>query len=758
MKRLVSMIAMLACPFIYSQDVTQDFEASNASLKDFLQTVEEKFDVSYSYVDSIISDRSVSIIAGRYSIDEVHAQISKQTTLAISKIDDRYFAVHIQEKPASSVVLDQVEVTQFLSQGIRKIDNSIVILPQRVRELPGITDADILFSLQQLPGVKSPNETASGLHIRGGTPDQNLILWNGIRIYHPGHLFGMISPFNSNLKQSVRYFNKGTDAKFGERVSGTIDIHTSEEVPNETSFSAGINGINADANVSFPIVDQKLGVEFAARKSLTEFVQTPTFNSLADKVFQNTSFRDFNSSNAFGFNDFSLKLISNVGDSNVISATGILVDNNLDFLIREQSGRTNYDMDILNFGYSFSWTKTYSPKFSHDLRAGYSEYDFNYFKTRSVESSLERFTKLNRIVDSAVELGFKFHFSEIFTLNFGYQLLGNDVSHSFTTATPGFEITLDQQNSYNVTNAAFAMANFKWHDWTVAAGLRYNTYSIAAMESLEPRLFVKRRINDEISFEATYEQKSQVMSQIRETVANDLSLENYVWVLSDDGQPIQRAQQISIGGNYRTKSWLVDVDGYFKTITGTSSLSFGFMHQFDSSLNHGEGFVKGFDILIQKTAPTWRAWFTYTFQESQNRYDDLNDHQYFPISADIRHSFTLSAHKTWKKFSLSAGWFWHTGRPFSSLDENNMIAGFNDKRLKPYHRLDISAFYEFRKDTSWSGKIGLSALNVYNEKSIISKEYQRSYATINDVVESTYTVQNYRMLGFTPNLFVRIEL
>jgi outer membrane receptor for ferrienterochelin and colicin len=129
----------------------------------------------------------------------------------------------------------------------------------------------------------------------------------------------------------------------------------------------------------------------------------------------------------------------------------------------------------------------------------------------------------------------------------------------------------------------------------------------------------------------------------------------------------------------------------------------------------------------------------------------------FPISSDITHALTLSFHKEWNRFSASAGWFWHTGKPYSTLDDDNQISAFNDKRLPEYHRLDVSAAYDFKENKTWSGKAGISILNVYNRHSIISREYERQATGIGELFDADYSVRDYGSLGFTPNLFVRIR-
>ncbi|HEX8270510.1 MAG TPA: TonB-dependent receptor [Flavobacterium sp.] len=759
--KLSVVVFMMMVQLSWSQAEQHRFSLSELKLEKFLNKIEQKFDIKYSYADSIVFPQEINLPAGNYTLLQLHEEIERQTDLKVVQVNSRYYSVCPKlEEPIKTEHLDETLVAGFISKGISKSDQKIIISPQEVEELPGVTDADIMLSLQQLLGVKSPNETATGLHVRGGTSDQNLILWDGIRMYHPGHLFGMISGFNPNIKQTVHFYNKAADPKFGERISSMIDIRTTDEIPSQLKVDAGLNALDADVYVRVPIVKGKVGLQLAGRKSLTEWFRTPTFNSLADKVFQNTDLTDFDDENRFGFHDYSAKLNYALNNRNSFSVTAIAIDNHLDFeSIGIKPQPKTQKMDIRNFGSSLNWNHHYNTKLSHKILLHYSAYTFDYEKTQQypIEGS-DTFTKRNRITDSGAELSFNYEWTNHFKADFGYQLSGNDISHSYVNESPGIVVELDQKHLFNLTHVGYSNIKYVIDNWKFNGGFRYNYYVHLNKYSFEPRIFIERNVLKDFVWQLTYERKSQIASQVRESVANDLSLENYVWVLSGDGEyPIQKAHQYSSGFIYKTKPFVVDVDLYYKTMSGITSMTFGFLHQYDSSLHFGQGFTKGIDVLVQKNAPTWRAWITYTYQDSQNKYEGLNDNRYFPINSDTRHSLSLSYYKKWGNYSLSTGWFLHSGRPYSELNGSSEISSFNDRRLPTYHRLNISATYQFQQGDSWKGKVGFSLFNVYGKRTPISKEYERQYSDIEDIIGSGYIVQDYYSLGFTPNVFCRIR-
>ncbi|WP_412465163.1 TonB-dependent receptor plug domain-containing protein [Flavobacterium mekongense] len=737
----------------------ESFYYNNTKLPHVLSDLEKAFAVKYSYIDSLLVARSISLPQKQYSLAEVHAEMEHQALVKVIKINERFYSVALTEK-AEIIPLKEVIVEEFLAKGIRKTSQNFIISPQKVQTLPGITDADILQSLQQLPGVKSPNETATGLYIRGGTADQNLILMDGIRLYHPGHLFGMISSINPNVEQTVNYYNKALSPKYGERVSGVIDMQTTDKISNTVKANAGINALNIDAYTQIPLVKNKLGLQLSGRKSLTEWWQSPAFSQLETKVFQNTNFKDFNQNNQFRFHDYSAKINFKPNENTAVSFSGLVIKNDLDYQnVIETDSINNQRMTLENYGFSLNWSQKYSPRFTQKMTVYYSLYSFDYLKKTVYQSNrFEAFKKLNRVVDSGAEINFNSQLTNQAVLEFGYQVLGNDISHLFNSYNQDLGVVLDLKHLYNVTHAGFVQYKQNIGRWNFQPGLRYNFYSQVKVSSFEPRFLMQKNLSESFIWQASYERRSQVLSQVREEAANDLSLENYVWVLSDNSDyPIQKANQYSSGIIFKKHNWLLDVEAYYKNINGITSYTLGFLGQNDNNIHRGKGFTKGVDVLLQKSAATWRAWVTYTYQDSQNQFQSLNNSDYFASNADIKHHFTAAFNQKWNRFLFTAGWFWHSGKPYSTINETGDIISYNAKRLPDYHRLDVSAVYQFQTAKGNHFKIGVSVYNLYNRHSLLSKELERQYASLSDFSNPRYEGREFYTLGIMPNVFFRLS-
>jgi len=722
--------------------------------------IEVKFDIKFSYVEKLPTNYKISIPKKKYFLSEIVALLQNQSNLQIIKIDNRFYSI-IQKKQETIPeinYLDEIIVEGFLASGINKTSEKYTIYPQKVVTLPGVTDADVLLSLQHLPGVKSPNETASGLHVRGGTSDQNLVLWDGIRLYHPGHLFGMISGINPAISQSVNFYNKAVNPKFGERVSSIIDIKSSDRISEKLQVNVGLNGLNADIDFKSPLIKDKLGIQIAARKSLTEWFQSTTFRQLEDKVFQNTVFNNFDNQNKFNFQDYSAKINFKPLKNSVFSFSGIYIDNSLNYNNQLNNFISeNQEMNISNYGFSFNWTQKYSSKLSHDLLIFYSVYDFDYLKRQQFSSlEFEAYKKLNRVVDSGLEANFKYVFSPKLDLDFGYQLLGNDVSHLFNTFNQDLGVVLSFKQALNVSHIGYAFFKYKFDSWQINSGFRYTDFK-NNIDVFEPRLLVQKFISDDLIWQTSYEKRSQILSQIRENTINDLSLENYVWAVSDgENYPIQIASQFATGFIYKKKDWLFDVDFYHKKIDGVTASLFEFTNQNVSTIFPGQGYTNGLDVLIQKKQRSWIAWMTYTYQDSKNSYEGLNNNEYFQINSNTKHALSISFNKKWNDFSLTSGWFIHSGKPFSLINDTTEEISFNSETLSAYHRMDLSGYYEFNKLKEATIKVGFSIYNVYNNRNIISKEFERKYNNFSDITSEKYVIQNYYSLGITPNIFVRV--
>ncbi|MFD2916001.1 TonB-dependent receptor domain-containing protein [Psychroserpens luteus] len=756
---------LLILPFLaFSQEEAKFFIFfNNTNLDDAFEKIENVYDVRFSYQNDGITGLKITLKNKERTLIQLLEELKNETRLDFEVIANRYIIVNKFKNEVTLHQLDKVIVNSYLTKGISKNRNtSYQINPASLGILPGLTEPDVLESIQMLPGVVSPNETASGFLVRGGKMDQNRIIWDGINMYHKGHLFGMISPFNPNATKKVTFINKGSNPRYGERVSSVISMTTTSKIDNEFKAQLGFNGISGDAYIEAPIIKDKLAVQASVRSSYTNTYQSFTFDKLADKVFENTKIRrGDNPNNSFDFLDYNIKLNYKPNANNNIFASIISIDNTLDYALdnAETNETFNDRMSIKNTGYGLGWTTIWNTNLKQHTSAYFSEYKLNYnFITSENDTQTSDFEKRNIIFDSGISTEFNLEINENNSSTFGYQYVLKDVAYAFLNTT-NLQFILDEDKTVVQTHSFYGnyvYNNLKLFD--VEVGARATYFEELEAFRIEPRLLVYKNVFKNVKLQISAEIKNQIISEIDETVISDLSLENRVWRLANgDEFPIINGKQISAGFIYTNNGWTVDIDNYYKTLDHITALSLGFLNPENSNFNMGEQNIYGIDLFLRKRFNGFNTWLSYSFNNSKSKYDTLNDDNYFRSTSNVRHAFLTSLSYKISDFQVALGWRWQTGKPYTEstvgddgLEFNN---GINTKRLPDYHRLDFSSTYKFKfsKDSKLRAKVGLSIRNVYNKTNFISREYRGN----NDFDNEIETIDKFS-IGFTPNMMFRL--
>lgn len=764
-KNLVYFLLFLPLVVAFSQEeATFSVEFNELLVSESLGSIEELYEVRFSYLDQVLKDKKISLKKADRTLDQVLYEISLLTSLSFQKIDERYIIVNESKITEKNIqLLDDVLITGYLTKGIQKnIDATFTISPEKLEILPGLIEADILESIQLLPGVISPNETATGFTVRGGAMDQNRVIWDGVNIYHKGHLFGMISAFNPNSTRKVIFHNQGTHSRFGERASSVIDISSINQVSNSFKAGLGVNGINADAYVELPIIKDKLSIQASLRRSYTELYQSITFNNIADKVFQDTKIKNIqNTNNNFFFIDYNIKLNYQLNDANSFYASTIFIANDLDYLVEDTDLGISYNdvLDIKNDGYSFGWNKIWNPTISQHTKVFLSRYRLAYtYIISENEGQMSNFEKKNEIYDSGVSTEVILNTKKNNNLTLGYQYVLKDVSYLFKENS-GSPIILDTDKTIIKTHALYVQYYYKNPKlFDISMGLRANYYQELDALRLEPRILIYKDIFKNLKIQLSGEIKNQIISEIDETVLSDLSLENQLWRLADgETFPIINSRQLSAGFIYEAMGWSIDIAGYYKSIHGKTALSLGFLNPDDSSFHTGEQTVLGLDFYAKKDVNFFKTWISYSFNNVISNFDGINNNEPFTSSTNVRHSFTSAVAYKLKQFQLALAWNWRTGKPYTEAyiapGTQYYYVGINTGELPDYHRLDFSSTYDFNfsKKSNIKGKVGFSIRNIYNQNNLLSRDYIGN----NSVDDPIIVVDKYS-LGFTPNFLFRV--
>ncbi len=660
--------------------------------------------------------------------------------------------------------LSEVILNDYLVKGInKKSDGSIIIDYNDFGIIPGLIEPDLLQTIQALPGVLSVEETVSDINVRGGTNDQNLILWDGVKMYQSGHFFGLISAFNPYLTKNVQLVKNGSSASYGDGVSSVIAMNTTNQINKKLDASIGVNMISIDGYIDTPL-GEKSSIQVSARKSISEVVETPTYNQFFDKVFQdsevtNTIQNISNTDQEFSFYDISLRWLYQLGPKDLLKVNLITMRNDLVFeenalidqinISRESSAKQN------NSAGSISYQRNWNNMFRSEVLIYGTNYDLQTINFDIIND--QRLLQENEVLESGVKINTLLKLNTNFNLRSGYQFNETGISNLRDVNNPTF---LDFTKEVIRTNSIFSEVEFKSKNSNTHFnfGLRLNHFDKFNTYLLEPRISINHRFNNHFTIEALGELKSQVTSQIIESQNDFLGVENRKWVLANnDSIPTIKSQQISLGISFNHNNWLVSADAYYKNVDGIITQSQGFQNQLEFERSHGSYTVKGIDFLINKRFKNFGTWFSYSYAENDYTFNTLSERD-FPNNIDIRHNVNLALTYTKKNFKFSTGINWHSGKPTTGPDMGNEIANDgtinylhpNSDTLEDYFRWDTSATYNFKLSNKIAGMVGASIWNILSQENIVNNYYRTN--SDNTIEE----VQQFG-LGFTPNLVFRIN-
>ncbi|WP_437398050.1 TonB-dependent receptor [Flagellimonas lutimaris] len=669
--------------------------------------------------------------------------------------------------------LDEVFVYKYLTSGIiKEKDASITLNTAEFGILPGLIEPDILQTVQALPGIKSIDETVSDINVRGGTNDQNLILWNGIKMYQSGHFFGLISAFNPYQTDKVTIYKNGTPANFGDGVSSVIQMETGNTIPDTFKGGGGFNLISGDVYAEAPITN-KLGIQFSARRSATDFLKTPTYKQFINRAFQdseitlqnnNTVDDEFIRNEDFFFYDFSGKILYDLNKNHKIRLSAIRIKNNLKFEETNVSAdETNISLlkqDNISVGGQIQ--SKWSGRFSTHLNVYYSRYNLD--AQNIFANQVQQLFQNNQVTENALKFDTNYILTDEFSWNNGYQYIETGIKNFTEINQPDFFSKVIEVARIHAPYTEFGYSSFE-NKFIGKIGARFNFIeNLDTFKKLliEPRINLNFKLANYLRAEVLGEFKSQTTNQIIDLEQNFLGIEKRRWILSNDNTlPVTKSKQGSFGINYEKNNFYVGIEGFYKNVGGISTSTQGFQNQYQFSGEIGSYDVQGIELLINKKGDNYSTWLSYAYNKNDYTFDSIVP-QSFPNNLDIRHTVTFASTYTYKDLKLSIGLNYRTGKPFTEPVEGDegLDQGYypprinyqppNSSRLPEYFRADASAIYNFQISRTIRANAGLSILNFTDRKNTLNKYYR---VNENDEIE---TIENFS-LGITPNVSFRVS-
>ncbi len=760
--------------FLFFLFTSQSLKAQNVNKKSplsvVIDTLETRYNITFTYADATIKDKKSVIPSPSLSFNEVVNFLNKNTNLYFKVLSNNQIIIQNKKNRVNPVrieYLDEVLVTNYLTKGISlKNDGTVIIKPNEFGILPGLIEPDILQTIQALPGVTSIDETVSNLNIRGGTHDQNLILWDGIKMYQSGHFFGMISAFNPYLTNEVLVTKNGTSAQFGDGVSSTIDMRLDNNQNENLSAGMGFNLIHADGFAKIPL-NNKLELQVSARRSVTDLIETPTYNQYFERIFQDTDVTNnqteinntVTTNEAFYFYDIGSKLLYDISKKDKLRFSFLTINNNLDYLeeanINDIPEALSSGISQFNLAGSVEYQRSWNDTFSSSLQIYASNYDLKATNFDIIND--QRLIQENEVLDTGIKFNTNYIFNNNLNWSNGYQFFEVGISNLQDVNNPVFRSFVKEvirsHSAYSEINytSPYLYTNLK-------AGVRGNYFQKFDGFLIEPRISFSQRFLNYLRFEVLGEFKSQTTSQIIDLQNDFLGIEKRRWVLANnDNIPIIKSKQASAGLHFKKNNLLISAEVYLKDVEGITTRSQGFQNQYQFVNAIGNYQVKGVDFLINKQFNNASTWLSYSYSKNDYKFNALNNGNSFSNNVDLRHTLTFAGTYTLNNFKFALGVNWHTGKPTTETQKDNEIIDGNinyslpnNNNLDDYFRIDFSTTYNFELGRDTKAKIGLSIWNLLNKKNTLN-----TYYTIND--DDTINKPENQSLGITPNVSFRVE-
>lgn len=611
----------------------------------------------------------------------------------------------------------------------------------RIKTLPVLFgEVDILKTLQLLPGVQSAGEGNSGFYVRGGGPDQNLVLLDDAVVYNTGHLFGFFSVFNGDAIKDVTLIKGGAPANYGGRLSSVVDVSMKEGNLKEYHAEGGIGLIASRLTLEGPIKKERGSFMISGRRTYIDVLARPFSERL-----QNTGYY---------FYDANLKANYKLGDKDRLYLSGYTgVDK---FKFQNSRGTFKADIPWGNNTATLRWNHQFSDRLFANTTLVYNDYNFaSNFSQNNFSVKLA-----SGIRDYNAKTDFDYYSPTNHHLKMGavytnHTFIPNQISGTVDT------ITLEPENAY-IKHAheagAYILDEWEPTDWLkINAGIRYSWFGqtgpytafkfdgagnitdstkygkgdiVKTYGGWEPRLNLRFALNDASSIKTSISQTYQYLHLVTN---NGSTLPTDIWAPSTYLIRPQKAHQFSAGyfRNFLDDQLEASVEVYYKDMYNQLQYREGYTPNTirDPELDYvmGRGTAYGAEFFVNKTKGKFTGWLGYTLAWTYQTFEKLNNGERFPLKYDRRHDISVvGTYKFSNKWTFSSVFVFGSGNAITlptayyTIDGQlvQLFSKVNAYRIPSYHRLDLSATYtpQPKKKRRWEGSWAFSVYNAYNRK------------------------------------------
>lgn len=703
---------------------------------------------------------SITLPEGKYSLQVSYIGFNTQ----LKTVDlNQNIRLDIEMDMESTQLAEVVISSEAANANVSNIEMSVNRLDiSTIQKMPTLLgEVEVLRSLLLLPGVSTVGEGASGFNVRGGSIDQNLVLLDEAPVYNSSHLFGFFSVFNPDAVKDVKLYKGGIPSRYGGRLSSILDVRMKEGNNKKLALQGGIGAIFSRFSIEAPIANDKASFIIAGRRSYIDILAQPFLNENLD-------------GSKLNFYDLTLKSNWTVNEKNRIFLSGYL-------------GR-----DVFGFGddagfnwgnatTTLRWNHLFSDKLFANVTAYYSNYDY---MINFGSDATNKFDWDARIKNYSIKPEFNLFLTPKNQIRFGGQSIlynfepGNAVGVSEGEVTDltipekfAFEHALFIENEQELStklsvNYGLRFSLFSYigegtaYEFGVAApGLRrpvtgateYDQWeNIKTHTNLEPRLSLKYQMTEDKSLKLSYNRMTQYIHLISNTAA---STPVDIWTPSTNNIKPQLADQVAIGyfQNFDDNKYEFSAETFYKKMSHLVDYIDGadiLLNEFlEGDLLEGQGRAYGLELMMKKNKGKLNGWVSYTLSRSERQVEGINNDEWYASRFDQTHNLSITSfYDLNKRWSFSANFALISGTPTTlpttRIQQQGYIipinnnAARNNVRIPMYHRLDVSATLQGKKNSQrrWQGEWVFSIYNVYAKRNPFSIFTRQGEASLTEAV------------------------
>lgn len=658
-------------------------------------------------------------------------------------------ALNIQLEEATEQ-LEEVTVTVDNQKTESKVTqmSTIKINPSIVQDIPALLgERDVMKTLQLLPGIQGGTEGSAGFFVRGGSPDQNLIILDDAVVYNSNHLFGFFSIFNGDAIKSLEAFKGGFPARFGGRLSSVIKIDMKDGSKEKLSGKVNIGLISSSFLLEGPINKGKTSFIVNARRTYADALVRP---------FQNISETGIT---GYHFGDLNFKIHHIFSQKDKLYWSNYLGEDKFKYDFRDEFSDERARLAWGNITSTLRWNHQFNGKLFSNTSLIFSNYQFRIRdelieQFNDTETQGYSFRVSSGINDLTFKTDFDYYPNNRHTLRMGAMLTGHNFTPQRVLIRDDFSRAEDVDTTQEL-NSVEAAAYLE-DDWRLTDKLRISTgirisyfkYRNTSYTQPEPRLALAYNLKQDMSLKASYSQMNQYIHLLS---SSGIGLPTDLWVSSTDQVKPQSSQQFALGlaKDFLNNGYSLTLEGYYKTMDNViayrEGASFFNINDYDSArtvdwqenITSGRGWAYGTEILFRKQKGNLTGWLGYTLSWSERQFDELNQGRKFFDRYDRRHDVSLvGIYKPHERISMSASWVFATGHNFTlpNVQGLNTTSTFpisdptlfftpgstqefpterNNFRGESNHRLDLGVQFHKKRTNGKERTWGISLYNAY---------------------------------------------